>query len=57
MTIEDAECERIMKMTLAEIIAEIRAQGRDPIEVISEVDRVICAAKVEAYRRRMKLYV
>ncbi len=56
-TYDDAECARILAMTHEEIIAEVRAQGFDPQKVIDEVDRTIAAAKVDAYRRRMKMFV
>jgi hypothetical protein len=56
-TYDDAECARILAMTHDEIVAEVRAQGIDPQKVTDEVDRIIAAAKVDAYRRCMKLFV
>lgn len=56
-TYDDAECKRILALSHDEIVAEVRATGRDPQSVIEEVDRIIGAAKVDAYRRRMKLFV
>ena len=56
-TYEDLECQRILAMSPEEIRNEIIASGRTPEDVVAEVDRIIAAAKVDAYRRRMKIFV
>lgn len=56
-TYDDAECKRILAMSHDEIVAYIRERGEEPADIEAEVDRIIGAAKVDAYRRRMKLFV
>jgi hypothetical protein len=53
----DVECKRILSMSAEEIRVEFISLGLNPEKVIEEVDRIIAQAKVEAYRRRMKLFV
>lgn len=53
---DDAEVDRIMRMSHAELVAEVRARGEDPDQVIREVSETIQRAKVEAYRRQKSAY-
>jgi len=55
--LDDAECNRILAMSSEQVRAHVEAQGLHPDKVVEEVDRVVKLAKVEAYRRRMKLFV
>lgn len=48
---EDAEVGRIMNLSHAELVAEARARGEDPAEIVAEVSEIIQRAKTEAYRR------
>jgi len=52
---DDAECDRILAMTSAEIAAHCAANGIDRAKIEDEFERMLGAAKVEAYRRRMRL--
>lgn len=52
---EDEECRRLLAMSPDEIRAHVAAKGVSPDNVVEEVDRVIACAKVDAYRRRMKI--
>jgi hypothetical protein len=52
---DDAECDRILAVTSAEIAAHCAANGIDRAKIEDEFERMLGAAKVEAYRRRMRL--
>jgi len=51
---DEKECKRILALSRSELEAEVRARGKNPENIIAEVDRIIAAAKVDAYRRRIK---
>lgn len=52
---DDAECDRILAMSSDELRAHCITHGIDPQKVEEEFERMLGSAKVEAYRRRMKL--
>ena len=50
--LDDMEVDRILRLSHAELVAEIRARGEDPDKILREIDQVIMRAKRDAYREQ-----
>lgn len=49
---EDAEVNRILRLSHKELVAEIEARGENVAEILAEVHEIYGRAKREAYARR-----
>ncbi len=49
---EDAEVNRILRLSHKELVAEIEARGESVAEILAEVHEIYGRAKREAYARR-----
>lgn len=52
----DAEIDRLMQLSYADLRAEFIARGEDPDQEIAKVKTIIDRAKADAYRRSKDVY-
>ena len=50
--LDDMEVDRILRLSHAEIVAEIKAHGEDPDKIVREINETIQRAKRDAYREQ-----